>query len=89
MKKAEIVHNSQYTLLSAYRNKIVLNKLTIDDVLAMLENDLQFLEGENAVLNVESLLNTEQTAHECDATPAQSISEPLANNHLTGEEAAT
>jgi hypothetical protein len=34
-----------------------------------------------------TLLNSEQSVQECDATPAKSISEPLANNH--GEEAGT
>lgn len=51
-------HNAQLEIIQGYRNKILLDKITADQILLMLDADYEYLEQGNAVINANKLLTT-------------------------------
>jgi len=49
-------HTAQLEIISGYRNKIVMDKLQVEDILVMLDSDYEYLEQENALINTNELL---------------------------------
>lgn len=49
-------HTAQLEIINGYRNKIVMDNLQVEDILKMLDFDYEYLEQENAVINVNDIL---------------------------------
>jgi len=62
-------HKVQLEIISGYRNKIVLDQLSLEDVLLMLDSDYNYLEQENAVISTNEIIQDLSTT-----TPTKEVS---------------